>query len=184
MGTWLGRVESFVGIGEHNDAKHDFQADHSKMAIVHGGIMGQGPGNSTQRNFLPHPYSDFIYAIIVEEYGILGGTTVLAFYLALLYRIRVIVRRSRSAFGTFLCIGLGISLVIQALVNMGVAVNIFPVTGQTLPLVSMGGTSVVFTSIAIGVILNVSRYAEGGDLAAEPATVDNQKNDINTTENQ
>ena len=184
VGTWMGRVESFVGIGEHSDAEHDFQADHSKMAIVHGGIMGQGPGNSTQRNFLPHPYSDFIYAIIVEEYGILGGTTVLAFYLALLYRIRVIVRRSRSAFGTFLCIGLGISLVIQALVNMGVAVNIFPVTGQTLPLVSMGGTSVVFTSIAIGVILNVSRYAEGGDLAVEPAIADNQNNDNNSPENQ
>ena len=184
VGTWLGRVESFVGIGEHSDAEHDFQADHSKMAIVHGGITGQGFGNSTQRNFLPHPYSDFIYAIIVEEYGILGGTTVLAFYLALLYRIRVIVRRSRSAFGTFLCIGLGISLVIQALVNMGVAVNIFPVTGQTLPLVSMGGTSVVFTSIAIGVILNVSRYAEGGDLAVEPAIADNQNNDNNSPENQ
>ena len=182
VGTWMGRVESFVGIGEHNDAEHDFQADHSKMAIVHGGIMGQGPGNSTQRNFLPHPYSDFIYAIIVEEYGIFGGSVVLAFYLGLLYRIRVIVQRSRSAFGTFLCIGLGISLAIQALVNMGVAVNIFPVTGQTLPLVSMGGTSVVFTSIAIGVILNVSRYAEGGDLAAEPAIADNQNNDNNSPE--
>ena len=184
VATIKARIENFIGMGDNNDAEHSFQSDHSKMAIVNGGIMGQGPGNSTQRNFLPHPYSDFIYAIIVEEYGILGGTTVLAFYLALLYRIRVIVRRSRSAFGTFPCIGLGISLVIQALVNMGVAVNIFPVTGQTLPLVSMGGTSVVFTSIAIGVILNVSRHTDGGDLAVEPATVDNQKNDINTTENQ
>lgn len=184
VATIKARIESFVGIGEHNDAEHDYQADHSKMAIVHGGITGQGPGNSTQRNFLPHPYSDFIYAIIVEEWGIAGGTFVLVLYLTLLYRIRVIVRRSRSAFGTFLCIGLGISLAIQALINMGVAVNIFPVTGQTLPLVSMGGTSVVFTSIAIGVILNVSRYADGGDLAVEPAAVDNQKNDINTTENQ
>lgn len=181
VATIKARIESFVGIGEHSDAEHDFQADHSKMAIVHGGIIGQGPGNSTQRNFLPHPYSDFIYAIIVEETGILGGSVVLALYILLLFRIRMIVKGSRSAFGTFLCVGLGISLVIQALVNMGVAVNIFPVTGQTLPLVSMGGTSVVFTSIAIGVILNVSRYADGGDLA-EPAVINNQNINNNSTE--
>ena len=181
VATIKARIESFVGIGEHSDAEHDFQADHSKMAIVHGGIIGQGPGNSTQRNFLPHPYSDFIYAIIVEETGILGGSVVLALYILLLFRIRMIVKGSRSAFGTFLCVGLGISLVIQALVNMGVAVNIFPVTGQTLPLVSMGGTSVVFTSIAIGVILNVSRYADGGDLA-EPVVINNQNINSNSTE--
>ncbi|MBO4602781.1 MAG: FtsW/RodA/SpoVE family cell cycle protein [Salinivirgaceae bacterium] len=183
VATIKARIESFVGIGEHNDAEHDFQADHSKMAIVHGGIIGQGPGNSTQRNFLPHPYSDFIYAIIVEETGIIGGSIVLALYIILLFRVRVIVKGCRSAFGTFLCIGLVTSLVIQALVNMGVAVNIFPVTGQTLPLVSMGGTSVVFTSIAIGVILNVSRYADGGDLA-EPAVIGNQNTNDNSTENQ
>ena len=184
VSTWLHRIGIEVPNGkvlvDNNNDDYNFQADHSKMAIVHGGIMGQGPGNSTQRNFLPHPYSDFIYAIIVEEYGIFGGSVVLAFYLWLLYRIRMIVRRSRSAFGTFLCIGLGISLVIQALVNMGVAVNIFPVTGQTLPLVSMGGTSVVFTSIAIGVILNVSRYAEGGDLAVQESVIDNSNK---TTDN-
>ncbi|MBO7144823.1 MAG: FtsW/RodA/SpoVE family cell cycle protein [Salinivirgaceae bacterium] len=178
--TWMGRVESFVGIGEHSDAEHDFQADHSKMAIVHGGIMGQGPGNSTQRNFLPHPYSDFIYAIIVEEFGIVGGMGIILLYLWLFSRIRVVVKGCRSAFGTFLCIGLGISLIIQAFINMGVAVNIFPVTGQTLPLVSMGGTSVVFTSIAIGVILNVSRHTDGGDLATQEATIDNSSK---TTDN-
>ena len=175
VATIKARIENFVGVGEHNDAEHSFQADHSKMAIVHGGIMGQGPGNSTQRNFLPHPYSDFIYAIIVEEYGIFGGLGIILLYLWLFSRIRVIVKGCRSAFGTFLCIGLGISLIIQAFINMGVAVNIFPVTGQTLPLVSMGGTSVVFTSLAIGVILNVSRHAEGGDLAMQEASTD--KND-------
>lgn len=173
--TWMGRIESFTGAGEHSDAEHDFQADHSKMAIVHGGIIGQGPGNSTQRNFLPHPYSDFIYAIIVEETGIIGGTVVLMLYLILLYRVRVIMKNSRGSTGAFMCAGLGISLVIQALVNMGVAVNLFPVTGQTLPFVSMGGTSVIFTSISIGIILNVSRYATNGDLA-DPQIIDNPNN--------
>lgn len=163
--TWMGRIESFTGKGEHSDTEHDFQADHSKMAIVHGGIIGQGPGNSTQRNFLPHPYSDFIYAIIVEETGIIGGTVVLLLYLILLFRVKVIMKNSRGSTATFMCAGLGVSLVIQALVNMGVAVNIFPVTGQTLPFISMGGTSVIFTSISIGIILNISRYAENGDLA-------------------
>ena len=180
VATIKARIENFVGIGEHNDAEHSFQADHSKMAIVHGGIMGQGPGNSTQRNFLPHPYSDFIYAIIVEEFGIVGGLGIILLYLWLFSRIRVVVKGCRSAFGTFLCIGLGISLIIQAFINMGVAVNIFPVTGQTLPLVSMGGTSVVFTSIAIGVILNVSRHTDGGDLATQEATIDNSSK---TTDN-
>ena len=175
VGTIKARIESRIGKGEHSDAEHDFQADHSKMAIVHGGIIGQGPGNSTQRNFLPHPYSDFIYAIIVEESGILGGTFVMLLYLFLLYRIRVIVKGCRSSFGTFLCTGLGISLVVQAFINMGVAVNIFPVTGQTLPLVSMGGTSVIFTSLALGMILNVSRHSEGGDLVTQEAVTD--KND-------
>ncbi|MBO7496452.1 MAG: FtsW/RodA/SpoVE family cell cycle protein [Salinivirgaceae bacterium] len=175
VATIKARIESFVGKGEHSDAEHDFQADHSKMAIVHGGIIGQGPGNSTQRNFLPHPYSDFIFAIIVEEYGIVVGSFVMLLYLFLLYRIRVIVKGCRSSFGTFICTGLGISLVVQAFINMGVAVNIFPVTGQTLPLVSMGGTSVVFTSLALGIILNVSRHTEGGDLAL-------QENDIEKKE--
>ena len=176
VGTWVGRVESFTGHGEHSDAEHDFQADHSKMAIVHGGITGQGFGNSTQRNFLPHPYSDFIYAIIVEETGILGGSFVMLLYLFLIYRIRVIVKGSRSSFGTFLCTVLGVSLVIQAFINMAVAVNIFPVTGQTLPMVSMGGTSVIFTSLALGIILNVSRHAEGGDLALQEVSTDKKDN--------
>lgn len=180
--TWMGRIESFTGKGEHSDTEHDFQADHSKMAIVHGGIIGQGPGNSTQRNFLPHPYSDFIYAIIVEETGILGGTVVLLLYLILLFRIRVIVKNSRGSTAAFMCAGLGVSLVIQALINMGVAVNIFPVTGQTLPFVSMGGTSVIFTSISIGIILNISRYATNGDLA-DPQLIENPNNNTEIQNN-
>lgn len=180
--TWMGRIESFAGAGEHSDAEHDFQADHSKMAIVHGGIFGQGPGNSTQRNFLPHPYSDFIYAIIVEETGIVGGAFVLLLYLILLFRIRVIVKNSKGSTAAFMCIGLGVSLVIQALINMGVAVNIFPVTGQTLPFVSMGGTSVIFTSISIGIILNISRYATNGDLA-NPQLIENPNNNSEIQKN-
>lgn len=177
--TWIGRVESFVGIGEHNDPEHDFQSDHAKMAIVNGGLLGQGLGNSTQRNFLPHPYSDFIYAIIIEETGIIGGTFVLLLYLILLYRIRVIVKGSSRSYPAFLCTGLGVSLIIQALVNMGVTVNIFPVTGQTLPLVSMGGTSIIFTSLSLGIILNVSRHAKGGDLA-NPEIIENPNNSLET----
>lgn len=178
VATIKARIESFIGKGEHSDAEHDFQADHSKMAIVHGGITGQGPGNSTQRNFLPHPYSDFIYAIIIEEWGLLGGLFVLVLYMFLLFRVRVIVKGCRSSFGTFLCIGLGISLVIQAFINMAVAVNLFPVTGQTLPFVSMGGTSVIFTSLAFGIILNVSRHSANGDLAVQESVID--KNETKT----
>ena len=122
--------------------------------------MGKGPGNSTQRNFLPHPYSDFIFAIIVEEYGFLGGTIVVLLYLVLFYRAVVIVRQSPFAFATLLAVGCAFSLVFQAMINMAVAVNLFPVTGQPLPMLSMGGTSIWFTSVAIGIILSVSRNIE------------------------
>ena len=118
VATIKARIENFIGMGDNNDAEHSFQSDHSKMAIVNGGIIGQGPGNSTQRNFLPHPYSDFIYAIIVEEFGIVGGMGIILLYLWLFSRIRVVVKGCRSAFGTFLCIGLGISLIIQAFINI------------------------------------------------------------------
>ena len=115
------------------------------------------PGKSTQRNFLPHPYSDFIYAIIVEEYGMVGGFVVMMAYLFLLYRSIIIARRCDSMFPALLAIGLTFSLVFQALINMAVAVNLFPVTGQTLPLLSMGGSSILFTSFALGIIISISR---------------------------
>jgi len=153
IGTWQNRVESYVN-GESGD---NYQIEQSKIAIATGGIFGKGPGNSTQRNFLPHPYSDFIYSIIIEEYGFLGGVVVLFLYLFLLYRAGVIVRKSRRTFAAFLAFGLTISLVFQAMINMGVAVHLFPVTGQTLPLVSMGGSSILFTGVAFGIILSVSR---------------------------
>jgi cell division protein FtsW len=143
---------------QHSDKT--FQQDQSKIAIASGGILGKGPGNSTQRNFLPHPYSDFIFAIIVEEYGMVGGVSVVLLYLLLMYRIIKIVTQAPKAFGALLAAGLGFSLTIQALANMAVAVNLFPVTGVPLPLVSMGGTSILFTSIAFGIILSVSKDVE------------------------
>ena len=152
IATWKNRIENFTS-GEGDS----YQADQAKVAIVQGGLFGKGPGNSTQRNLLPHPYSDFIYAIIIEEYGTLvGGVLVLALYLWLFFRAGMIIRRSRSTYGAFLAFGLSLGLVLQAFVNMAVAVGLVPVTGQTLPLVSMGGSSIFFTSIATGMILSVS----------------------------
>jgi cell division protein FtsW len=134
-----------------------YQSDQAKIAIANGGVTGVGPGNSTQRNFLPHPYSDFIYAIILEEWGLAGGLFILFLYLILLFRALRVVHKGESVFGSLLAFGCSFSLVFQAFINMAVAVNLFPVTGQPLPLVSMGGTSIWFTSIAIGMILSVSR---------------------------
>jgi len=156
VGTWKKRIENFTS--NDIDSDSNFQADQAKIAIVTGGILGKGPGNSTQRNYLPHPYSDFIFAIIIEEYGsILGGGFVVILYLILLYRAIIIVKNGTSQFGAFMAIGLTFSLVFQGLINMAVAVNLFPVTGQTLPFVSMGGTSILFTSVALGIVLSVSR---------------------------
>ena len=153
VGTWQNRIESYFDKDVEN-----YQVQQAKIAIASGGILGKLPGNSTQRNFLPHPYSDFIYAVIIEEYGLLlGGIPILLFYLILLYRAGVIVRKSSRTFPAFLALGLTLGLVIQAFVHMAVAVNLLPVTGQPLPMISMGGTSMIFTSISIGMILSVSR---------------------------
>jgi cell division protein FtsW len=159
--NWEGRWETWKNrIVNHMEAKSDdknYQADQSKIAIATGGLIGKGPGNSVQRNFLPHPYSDFIFAIIVEEYGLVGGLFVILIYLALLFRAGILVRGSDRTFPAFLAFGLALMLVMQAMVNMAVAVGLFPVTGQPLPLISMGGTSILFTSSAFGIILSVSR---------------------------
>lgn len=172
VGTWKNRIENFVS-GDNQDA--NFQADQAKIAISTGGLFGKLPGNSTQRNFLPHPYSDFIFAIIVEEYGLFGGLFVMLLYLTLLYRAGKIVRKSTGSFAAFLAFGLTLSLVFQALINMAVAVNLFPVTGQTLPFVSMGGTSILFTSVALGIILSVSRDVNIEAKEAETETVASQQ---------
>jgi cell division protein FtsW len=154
--TWKSRIESF----NSGDAKSNYQSEQAKIAIATGGIKGKGPGNSTQRAFLPQASSDFIYAIIIEEYGLLAGFGILFLYMILLYRGIKILRDNEKPFGAFVAVGLSFSLVFQALVNMAVAVNLFPVTGQPLPLISMGGTSIWFTMIAIGIILSVSRSVE------------------------
>ena len=160
--TWKNRIEHFVS----GDTEGNYQVQQSKIAIAKGGWFGVGPGNSTQRNFLPHPYSDFIFAIIIEEYGLLGATVIILMYLILLFRTIRIVSRSPGAFGTLLAMGCCLSLVFQAIINMAVAVNLFPVTGLTLPLVSMGGTSILFTSIALGIILSVSKSTGQEDTVA------------------
>ncbi|HEV3411300.1 MAG TPA: FtsW/RodA/SpoVE family cell cycle protein [Puia sp.] len=159
LDTWISRVETFIYGGVEND-DNNYQTNQAKIAIAKGGIFGLGPGNSQQRNFLPHPYSDFIYAIIIEEYGLVGGIFIALIYLVFLLRSIRIFRRCPFAFGAFLALGLSFTLVIQALANMAVNVNLFPVTGVTLPLVSMGGSSFLFTCLAIGIILSVARNVE------------------------
>lgn len=157
--TYKSRIRTFMHPEQvHSDKS--YQADQSKIALATGGVFGKGPGNSTQRNFLPHPYSDFIFAIIVEEYGTIGAMAIILLYLFLLYRCVKIVTKAPKAFGALLAAGLSFSLTIQAFANMAVAVGLGPVTGVPLPLVSMGGTSILFTSIAFGIILSVSRDVE------------------------
>ena len=160
MPTWIKRVQNFVYESKQTDKEENYQVNQAKIAIAKGGLIGLGPGNSEQRNFLPHPYSDFIYAIIIEEYGLIGGTFIIFIYLVFLFRSIRIFRKCPFAFGAFLALGLSFTLVIQALINMAVNVNLFPVTGVTLPLVSMGGSSFLFTCLAIGIILSVARNVE------------------------
>lgn len=156
LGTFVSRIRNYTNTLVYSH-EAPFQAQQSYIAIATGGIVGKGIGKSDQRNFLPHPYSDFIYAIIIEEYGLIGGIFTIFLYLALLYRGMLAVSRSDRAFGGLLSAGLSFSLVIQAMVNMGVAVGLLPITGLPLPLLSMGGTSLLFTGISIGIILSVSR---------------------------
>jgi cell division protein FtsW len=164
LGTWKNRIENFKG----GDKDENYQVEQAKIAIATGGVVGKFPGNSTQRNFLPHPYSDFIFAIIVEEYGLIGALVIILMYLIVLFRGVKIVSQSPGTFGAFVTFGCCFSLVFQAFINIAVAVNILPVTGQPLPMVSMGGTSIWFTGIAIGIILSVSKEsAKDEGLSAE-----------------
>jgi cell division protein FtsW len=150
--TALSRITAFV-----NNDELPFQAKHGRIAVATGGVIGKGPGNSDQRNILPHPYSDFVYAIVIEEYGMVGGVLVLILYLILLHRGMKAAYNSERAFGGLLSAGLSFDLVCQAMVNMGVVVGLGPITGQPLPFISMGGTAMVFTGLSVGIILSVSR---------------------------
>ena len=151
--TWSSRISSFI---DSEVTQEDYQIEKAKIAIATGGVQGLGPGKSIQKNFLPQSSSDFIFAIIIEEYGLIGGVFLLILYLWLLFRIVIVAQKSDSVFGKLLAIGVGLPVIFQALVNMGVAVQLFPVTGQTLPLISSGGTSIWVTCLAMGIVLSVS----------------------------
>lgn len=155
--TWMSRIESFSN-GE--DTESDYQIEKAKIAIASGQIWGLGPGKSTQKNFLPQSSSDFIFAIIIEEYGLIGGAFLILLYMWLLFRIVIVAQKSDTIFGKLLVLGVGLPIVFQALINMAVAVELFPVTGQTLPLISSGGTSIWMTCLAVGIILSVSAKRE------------------------
>lgn len=158
--TWKKRVERFMSDKKEDSIGGNYQVAQAKIAISNGGILGKGPGRSTQRVFLPHPYSDFIYAIVLEEYGAIGGVFILLLYMMLFFRTLKMAGKTEKPFPQLLALGISFLLVFQAMINMGVAVNLLPVTGQPLPLVSMGGTSTWFTCISIGIILSISRGIE------------------------
>lgn len=164
--TWVNRAENFVtsvfGIEDSSEdgvesSEENFQREQARIAIASGGVIGKGPGNSTQRSQLPHPYSDFAYAFIVEEYGVFGGIVVMFLYLWMLYRAGVIIRRTRNPIYSLVVFGIIIIVVLQAFINICVSIGIFPITGQTLPFISLGGSSLLFTSIALGIVLGISR---------------------------
>jgi cell division protein FtsW len=150
--TWQNRIESFSS----EEGKEAYQVEKAKIAIATGGPLGVGPGKSVQKNFLPQSSSDFIYAIIVEEFGLFGAISIVLVYFLLLFRIFVVLKKTVTIFGTLLVIGVGLPIIFQATINMAVATNLFPVTGQTLPLISSGGTSIWMTCFALGMILSVS----------------------------
>lgn len=174
--TWMSRVENFMN---DEDTVEDYQIEKAKIAIASGGIRGVGPGKSIQKNFLPQSSSDFIYAIIIEEYGLIGGLSLMILYLWLLFRTVIVAQKAGSVFGKLLAIGVGIPIVFQALINMAVAVELFPVTGQTLPLISSGGTSIWMTCLALGIILSVS--AKRQEIKEQENLEDNPLNILSET---
>jgi cell division protein FtsW len=158
FGTWVKRVQDFMYA---KDTEVPYQVQQAKIAIANGGVvMGLGPGNSRQRNYLPQAYNDFIFSVIIEEYGLLGAAFIMIVYIIFLFRCIRIFRKCPYAFGAFLALGLSFTMIIQALANMAVNVNLVPVTGVTLPLVSMGGSSYLFMCASIGIILSVARNVE------------------------
>jgi cell division protein FtsW len=162
--TWINRIKPWI-TGNYEE---NYQVNQAKIAVVRGGFVQLRPGKSIQRNFIPHPYSDFIYAIIIEEYGLMGGIFVLTLYLYLLFRAAVLVRKSSRTFPAFVAIGLALLITMQAMINMAVAINLVPVTGQPLPMISMGGSSMLFTCLAFGIILSASRgIKEQNSMSAE-----------------
>lgn len=168
--TWISRVENFA---DGKDTQEDYQIERAKIAIATGGVVGVGAGKSVMKNFLPQSSSDFIFAIIVEEYGLIGGFAIICIYLLLLFRILIVVLKANTTFGRLLVIAAGMPIVFQAFINMAVAVELFPVTGQTLPLISSGGTSIWMSCLAIGIILSVSSKRQK-ELESEEKDINNQ----------
>ena len=165
LDTWIERIREFT-----TDSDGGFQVQQSKVAIANGGFFGMGPGQSIQRNFLPSSYADFIYAILVEEYGLLGGLFVISLYLGFFFRITRLVTKSTKAFGAMVVTGLGFSFVFQAFINIAVATHLVPVTGVTLPMISLGGTSIIMNCISLGIILSVSKFVESSNIGTDVAT--------------
>ena len=170
VGTWESRFENFT---TDKPGEDDYQIEKAKIAIATGGIQGVGPGKSVQKNFLPQSSSDFIYAIIVEEYGLIGGIAILALYLLLFFRFVIASHKANTLFGKLVVVGLGFPIIFQALINMAVAVELLPVTGQTLPLISSGGSSIWMTCIALGIIISVTKKDE--EIAEEKAEKDKRE---------
>tara|TARA_R110002073_G_scaffold40547_5_gene115201 strand:- start:339749 stop:340951 length:1203 start_codon:yes stop_codon:yes gene_type:complete len=169
INTWVSRIENFA----EPNSETNYQADKAKIAIASGEIRGKGPGKSVQKNFLPQSSSDFIYAIIVEEFGLVGALFLMILYLGLLFRIVIVATKTETIFGTLLVLGVGIPIIFQALINMAVAVGLFPVTGQPLPLISVGGTSIWMTCFAIGIVLSVSAKRDEDILKSKKIDDDN-----------
>ena len=161
--------------------ENNFQANHAKIAIASGGLFGIGPGQSVERNFLPEAYADFIFAIIIEEYGMILGIIMLLLYLIFMFRTVNIIKKAPKAFGALIAVGLSFQFVLQALINMAVAVGLLPVTGLTLPLVSKGGTSLIFTFITLGLIMSVSRFIEVENKEEENENIDSKNNNFIST---
>lgn len=172
-----GHKDNLDESGTYKITDDNYQVTHAKIAIARGGVFGQMPGHGQQRDFLPQAYSDFIYAIIIEELGIVGGIFVLLLYIMLLVRVGMIARKCDKSFPKFLVLGCGLLVVVQALANMAVAVNLVPVTGQPMPLVSRGGTSTLISCIYFGIILSVSRF--GANIGNE----DEEEEDTENPEN-
>ncbi len=169
INTWSSRIENFAS-GESED---NYQAEKAKIAFASGEIYGKGPGKSVQKNFLPQSSSDFIYAIIGEEFGLIGAVLIIVFFLGLLFRFVIIATKTSTIFGTLLALGVGLPIIFQAMINMGVAVGLFPVTGQPLPLISTGGTSIWMTCFGIGIVLSVSAANHKEDVSAPKKELEN-----------
>jgi cell division protein FtsW len=183
VSVWVNRMENF-GNAHSQPELEDYQVVQAKIAVASAGFLGKGPGNSIQRNFLPHAYSDYVYAIVIEEYGLGGASFVLLLYLGLFYRIRKIAIKARTTYGSLVATGLGMALMAQAMVNMAVSVGLFPVTGQTLPFLSHGGSSILINAMAMGVVLSISRDMTGeGDWSELDLESDKESEEIIRPEN-